>query len=282
MPRDDVLLRATFTLGEPDPAATDARPGALIIPPELQAIERYHREPLARLFGPDPPACPIDPELKFLFICFTNRCGSNYLAHLIASTGVLNVAEETLNESTVRDHAVREGLRSIHEYVNFLGRRLNMSGWLTAKVGIEQLLILTEAGLLDAIIGRTKFILIERQDRVAQAVSRLIAEQNQQWTSEQPSAIPDDRLVYARDRLDRQCAAIAFHNAAFYRFFASNGLVPKHVGYEELLRSPQQHVSDIGAWLGFDDLIGQPGAVRIRRQGSAVKQAWQARYRAGQ
>jgi LPS sulfotransferase NodH len=258
-----------------------ARPGGLIIPPELQTIERYHREPLARLFGPNPPACAIDPALKFLFICFTNRCGSNYLAHLIASTGVLNVAEEAFNESTVRDHAEREGLRSLHDYVNFLGRRLNMSGWLTAKVGIEQLLLLTEAGILDAIIARTKFILIERQDQVAQAVSRLVAVQNQQWTSEQASAMPDDQLVYARDRLDRQCAAIAFHNAAFYRFFASNGIVPKHVAYEALLQSPQQHLSDIGAWLGFDQLIGDPKALRIRRQESAVKLAWAARYRAG-
>jgi LPS sulfotransferase NodH len=282
MPPDDALLRATVTLAEPDPAATGAGPVRLLVPPELRMIERYHRDPLARLFGPDPPACAIDPELKFLFICFTNRCGSNYLAHLIASTGVLNVAEEAFNESTVRDHAEREGLRSLHEYVNFLGRRLNMSGWLTAKVGIEQLLMLTEARVLDEIIGRTKFILIERQDRVAQAVSRLIAEQNQQWTSEQPSAIPDDRLVYARDRMDRQCAAIAFHNSAFYRYFASNGLVPKHVAYEALLRSPQQHVGDIGAWLGLELLIGDPGALRIRRQESAVKQAWQARYRAGQ
>jgi LPS sulfotransferase NodH len=281
MPRDDLLSNASSTPGEPGPAAAGARPAGLLVPPELHTIERYHREPLARLFGPNPPACSIDPSLKFLFICFTNRCGSNYLAHLIASTGVLNVAEEAFNESTVRDHAEREGLRSLHEYVAFLGRRLNMSGWLTAKVGIEQLVMLTEAGILDAIIGRTKFILIERQDQVAQAVSRLVAVQNQQWTSEQPSAIPDDQLVYARHLLDRQRAAIAFHNSAFYRFFASNGVAPKHVAYEALLQSPQQHLSDIGVWLGFDDLIGDPAALRIRRQESAVKQAWQARYRAG-
>jgi LPS sulfotransferase NodH len=253
----------------------------LVVPPELKAVDRFHRDPLEKLLGPNPPPTVIDPSLNFLFICFTNRCGSNYLAHLIASTGVLNVAEEVFNESTVRAHAMEQDLASLGEYVNFLGRRLNMSGWLTAKLGIEQLIMLTEAGILDAIIGRSKFILIERQDRVAQAVSRVIAVQNRQWSSEQESVIPDDALVYGRDAIDSHVALVAFHNQAFYRFFASNGLVPQHIAYEALLRAPQQHLSDIGAWLGFDRFTGDLGGLRIQRQESAVKRAWQARYLTG-
>jgi LPS sulfotransferase NodH len=261
----------------------DRLPGVprLIVPPALAGLERFHRDPLAQFFGPSPPRSPIDPSLNFLFVCFTNRCGSNYLARLIASTGVLNVAEEVFNAMTVVEHARREGLRSLHDYVTFLGRRLSMSGWLTAKLGVEQLVMLTEAGLLDDIIDRTKFLLIERQDTVAQAVSRFVAMQNAAWTSQHTAVIPDEQLIYARVEIDRQRGSIASQNHAFYRFFASNGLVPKHLAYEAVIQSPEQHLSDIGAWLGFERFIGDPAAIGIARQESALKRAWVERYQAG-
>ena len=259
--------------------APDAR--RLIVPTALAELERYHRDPLDRLFGADPPRTPIDPSLQFLFLCFTNRCGSNFLARLIASTGVLNVAEEVFNAPTVQQHATTETLRSLHDYVNFLGRRLTMSGWLTAKLGVEQILMLAEAGILDAIIDRSKFLLIERQDTAAQAVSRLVAMQNSAWTSRHTATIPDEQLVYSRSEIDAQRAIIAFDNHAFYRFFASNGVAPKHLAYEAVVRSPQQHLSDIGAWLGFERFVGDPAAIGIRRQESAIKQAWLERYRQG-
>jgi trehalose 2-sulfotransferase len=260
---------------------TENGPRRLAVPPALAGLERYHRDPLDRLFGATPPRTPIDPSLNFLFVCFTNRCGSNYVSRLIASTGVLNVAEETFNAPTVEEHARQEGLRSLHEYVNFLGRRLNMSGWLTAKLGIEQLVMLTEAGVLDEIVDRTRFLLIERQDHVAQAISRLIAMQNGVWTSQHATTISDEELVYSRAEIDAQRAIIAFDNHAFYRFFASNGLTPKHLAYEAVVSSPEQNLTDIGTWLGFDRFGGNPAAIGIRRQESAIKRAWLERYARG-
>jgi LPS sulfotransferase NodH len=253
----------------------------LVIPSALTELDRHHRDPLQSVFGPSPPTGVIDPSLKFLFICFTNRCGSNYLAQLIASTGVLNVAEEVFNAPTVQEHAGREGLRSLYDYMGFLGRRLTMSGWLTAKLGIEQLVMLTEAGILDAIIGRARFLLIERQDTVAQAISRLVAMQNGEWTSRHTATIPDEQLVYSRAGIDAQREIIAFDNQAFYRFFASNGLAPNHLAYEAVVQSPGRHLADIGRWLGFGPFLGDPAAIGIRRQESPVKRAWRARYERG-
>jgi LPS sulfotransferase NodH len=253
----------------------------LVIPSALADLDRFHRDPLARLFGAAPPRSPIDPSLNFLFVCFTNRCGSNYLAHLIASTGLLNVAEEVFNASTVQQHVRQQRISSLHDYFNFLIRRLHMSGWLTAKIGIEQLLMLTEAGILDDIIGRTKFILIERRDTVAQAISRLIAMQNREWTSRHTAILPDAELIYLRSEIDTQRRAIAFENHAFYRFFASNGLAPKHLAYEAVMQSPEQHLSDIGTWLGFERFIGDPAAIGIRRQERTIKRAWIERYTRG-
>ena len=257
------------------------RKARVILPPGLTGIERYHRNALLPLFGPSPPREPIDPGMRFLFLCFTNRSGSNFLAHLIASTGILNTAEEVFNAPTMQSHVQAHGLRSLSGYVNFLCRRLNMSGWLTAKIGIEQLVMLTEADVLDQIIDRARFILIERQDRPAQAISRLVAIQNQQWTSEQVAKMPEEALVYSRDIIRQQEAEVAAQVFGFYSFFASNNLVPKHLAYEAVIQHPQEHLADIGAWLGLEPFIGNVAALPIRRQTSAVKQVWRARYKAG-
>jgi len=171
--------------------------------------------------------------------------------------------------------------RSLSGYVNFLCRRLNMSGWLTAKIGIEQLVMLTEADVLDQIIDRAHFILIERQDRLAQAISRLVAIQNQQWTSEHAARMPEEALVYSRAIIQEQEAQIAEQVFSFYRFFASNNLVPKHLSYEALMQRPQEHLADIGAWLGLKPFIGDLSTLPIQRQTSAVKQAWRVRFEAG-
>ena len=259
----------------------EERTSHLAVPPALATLDRYHRDALAKLFGVSPPHSPMNPSLKFLFLCFTNRCGSNYLARLIASSGVLNVPEEVFNASTVQEHAQRRALRSLHDYINFLDHHLARSGWLTAKLGIEQMVMLTEAGILDEISSRTKFLHIERQNTVEQALSRVIATQNNLWTSQHVATIPDEKLVYSRADVDAQRASIAFENTAFRRFFAYNGLLPRVVGYEDLRESPDEHLSQIGSWLGFERFVADPTAIGIHRQESDIKRAWLQRYQRG-
>jgi len=254
---------------------------AFVVPPQLANLERFHRDALAQLFGASPPGTAIDGTRHFLFICFTNRCGSNYLAHLLASTGRLNEAGEFFNAPTVTAHVRERRLPSLGAYVNFLSNRLDMNGWLVAKLGIEQLVMLTEARILDQIRNRTHFILIERRDRVAQAVSRLVAEQNYQWTSQQAARIPDDRLVYAREAITLHAASVEAQNFMFLRFFASNGIAPLHFAYEAVVADPQRALTEIGATLGIGALVSDPARIGIAPQDSPLKRAWYARYKAG-
>lgn len=74
------------------------------VPQALAGVERFHRAAITGLFAPDAPAVAPDPALRFVFLCFTNRCGSNYLAELLASTGALNPAEEVFNGDTIAEH----------------------------------------------------------------------------------------------------------------------------------------------------------------------------------
>lgn len=251
------------------------------VPTALAGVERFHRATLDRLFPVGGVWTPPVPELRFLFLCFTNRCGSNYLAELLAATGVLNRPEEVFNGETMAEHARAQRLPSFPAYVDFLCRRLARGGWFTAKAGLEQLLMLAETGLLDALGDRAHILFIERQDRLAQAVSLLVAIQTQQWTSRQERRVEDAALVYDRRILEEQQALITQQNFGFYRFFASNGIVPMHLAYEAVVARPAETVAEIGAWLGLPGLTVGPAAVAIRRQESPVKAAWCARYLAG-
>lgn len=251
------------------------------VPQALAGVERYHRAAIAGLFPPEAEAAAPDPALRFVFLCFTNRCGSNYLAELLASTGAVNRAEEVFNAETIAEHVRAQTLPSLSAYLDFLCRRLAVGGRFLAKIGLEQLLMLTETGLLDQIGPRAQFLLIERQDRLAQAISLLVAIQTQQWTSQQGRRRSDDELLYDRGILAAQQELIAQQNFGFYRFFASNGIVPKHIAYEPLLAAPEATVAEIGAWMGLPGLRAEPAALPIARQESPIKAAWRRRYEAG-
>lgn len=252
-----------------------------VVPQALVGMEPYHRAAIAGLFAPEAPQVSPDPALRFVFLCFTNRCGSNYLAELLASTGALNRAEEVFNGQTITEHVRAQGLASLSAYLDFLCRRLALGGRFLSKIGLEQLVMLTEAGLLDQIGHRAQFLLIERQDKLAQAISLLVAIQTQQWTSRHSRRMGDEALVYDRRILTEQQALIAQQNFGFYRFFASNGIAPMHIAYERLEENPEALVAEIGTWMDLPALRADPAALPIARQESSVKAAWRARYEAG-
>ena len=249
------------------------------IPPLLRGFASPHRAALTHAFGqlrPEPGWGP--PDLDVLFLCFTNRCGSNYLAHLLATTGAFNEAGEFFNAPTVLEHAVPHGLRSLPAYFSALSGLVPHTGRIAAKAGIDQLVMLADAGILDALRGRATYLLLERQDRLGQAISRVIAWQNGRWTTAHASDVPDSALVFDRAAIDTELAAVAYTNAAFSLFFSVNGIVPVHITYEALLADPRPAVEAVAAAMGLPGLCPRPEKVTIHRQANAINAAWRRAY----
>ena len=241
-----------------------------------------HRAHLEAEFGlsvPDPAFVP--PDLDFLFLLFTNRCGSNYLAQALASTGRFNEAGEFFNADVITFHAKRNGLRSMHEYFSFLPHLVASNGWLVAKLGPENIDVLEEAGILATILGRSRFILLERQERLGQAISRVIASQDLRWTTEHARLVPERELRYSRARIEEELARIERGNGLLYRFLSVSRIAPLHFAYEAFTDSPQAHLDAVAQWLGLPTLVFDPGRVRTGRQSGAVNEAWRRRYLAG-
>lgn len=254
----------------------------MIIPPQLRAIVSSHRAALTHALGPlRPEAGWVPPDIDVLFLCFTNRCGSNYLAQLLATTGAFNEAGEFFNAETVLEHAAPRGLRSLAAYFSALPTLLSRSDRIAAKTGIDQLVMLADVGILDALRARATFLLLERQDRLGQAISRVIAWQNGRWTTAHASNVPDSALVFDRTAIDIELAEIARANAAFSLFFSVNGIVPVHITYESLLADPASAAGAVTARMGLPALCTRPEKVAIHRQANAVNAAWRDSYRAG-
>jgi LPS sulfotransferase NodH len=177
----------------------------------------------------------VPPDVDVLFLCFTNRCGSNYLGYLLASTGAFNAAGEFFNHNTVLEHSVPKGLQSLSAYFTELSNLVARSGRLAAKASIDQLVMLADTGILDALRGRATYLLIERRDRLGQAISRVIAAQNLRWTTAQTARVPDSALVFDRAWINREVAEITLAHAAFSQLFSVNGIEPVRITYEALL-----------------------------------------------
>ncbi len=261
---------------------------SMIVPPALRArVGLEHGERIAAELSPL--AAGADramPWCGFLFLCFTNRCGSNYLAAVLAASGALNEAGEFFNADTVLSHAAARGFASLRAYVAALPALVGVPAvpgrWLAAKASVDQLMMLTDAAVLEDVRARAKFILMERRDRLGQAISRAIAVQTLQWTTLHPRAVPDEALVYDRASILRHMAAVDGFTAGFYSFFAANGIVPLHLVYEDVVADPAGAVRRVGAWMGLGDLGFDPARVRIGRQSNAVNAAWRARFLAGE
>ena len=252
---------------------------AIVIPQQLRTMSAGHAEQIAARLGPLDKGAPFMPlQERLVFLCFTNRCGSNYLAQLLAATCRFNEAGEFFNAETVLQHAAARQLGSLHDYVRWLPSVVGAHGFLVAKAGIDQLVMLADAGVLDAGLLRSSFILLERKDRLGQALSRVIAAQNGRWTTEHVSDVPDVALRYDGAWIADEMDKIERANFAFYRFFAANGIAPVHLSYEAIIADPQRALDDITGLLGVGKLTFDATRIRIRQQAGGLNEEWRARF----
>ncbi len=155
----------------------------MILPDEDLALFDPHSVRLQALLTPVQVNTSELENARVLFICFSNRCGSNYLAELLARSGLYNVAGEFLNFDTVLNHQRIHAFRSLAEYFSILIRENKVGNNFACKVSATQLAMLHHVGLLQQIAPLSKFVMIERSDLLKQAISLDIASRTGQWTS---------------------------------------------------------------------------------------------------
>jgi trehalose 2-sulfotransferase len=248
------------------------------IPKEVYDLTNVHVEQLRPYLVP--PKKSIRPVRcrKIVFLCFTNRSGSNYLAELLGSTRQINVAGEFLNFDTALTHIEKGDLQSFYDYFISLVDTQSVRGSFACKIAITQIALIQQAGLLDEIMPYSRFVLSERADLLGQAISLEIASRTGRWTSYMQPTGAVAETDFDRNRLEMIIRNIAHEQQLFRLFFAINGLDHFHVNYEQLTSHTATMLKMMCDWLEIEAPPGCFERTGTQRQSDALNNAWRNRF----
>lgn len=209
-----------------------------------------------------------------LFLVFTNRSGSNYLADLLASTERLPRCTEQFNANDVVENCRRQNWDRLDPY---FAQELSRAheGIYGAKVSVDQAAMLEDFGFFRA-FKKTYWVHIRRRDLVAQAVSFHIASQTKQWSTQHER----QDLIAQYDFRAILSAIRGFSSgiASAYSFFATHQLPYVEVVYEDLVAKPQAVVDDVGALVGRDLGGIQQRRLTLGRQSDELNAEFKAQF----
>lgn len=248
------------------------------------------------------------PRMDSYIICATPRTGSTLLCDLLASTRVAG-SPDSFFMSHVDPHWAQQwglpdrGNLGDRDFASaylaaamtagkggtdIFGLRLmreNLEG-LSGLIGDAHPGQPTDKARLEAAFGKTLFIHLTREDKLAQAVSMVKAEQTGLWHiapdgTEVERLAPPGEPHFDFQRLDRKIDQLQRHDAAWTSWFTAQGIEPLRIGYESLSANPVGIIERICKTLG----VTLPDADRLKagvaRLADDLSLDWMRRYQAG-
>ena len=249
----------------------------MYIPPEAFKIQNQHMAKAHELFGDEPVGPGTSTDEKLLFICFTNRCGSNYLSEAIASSGALNRAGEYFNADTMENSARTRDLKSFDQYIRFLCKREGVSNRLCSKIAVTQFAMLDKYGVYDQVGRDPRFLFIERRDLLGQAISWQIASQTLRWRASDAGVASTHKLEFSSAAVSSTLDSIARQNYLWRLVFAKNKIPFFHIIYEDFIAEPLDTLGRIATWLGIDGSFDL-GKVHVKQQRGQTNKEWLEAY----
>ena len=225
--------------------------------------------------------------MRSYFVCATPRTGSSLLLGLLGSTGVAGRPQAYFRTPDEPLWRARWGLgRS--GYAEFVRAAIAAgstgNGVFGAKLmwGTLDELLDRIGGPLEQHFGPARYVYLRREDEVAQAVSWVRAEQTQRWFAGGDGEISGStgggrEPVYDAAAITGRLRVIRADNAGWLRWFATAGVRPLALTYEELAADPAGATERVLAHLGL--VAEHPIVARHQRQADELNQEWITRYR---
>ena len=236
-------------------------------------------------------------------ICATPRSGSTLLCDLLSGTGVAGHPRSFYRRQSLPDYLRAFGLapgagvdfeRSYLEAViaagtgesGIFGLRMMWPSMPELQTQLGRIFpdVADDAGRLAAAFGTPVYIHLQRQDRVAQAVSRLKAEQSGLWHrhadgSERERRKPVEAPRYDAAAIAGYLAEVEAHEAAWSGWFAAQRIAPIEISCEDLAAKPAATLRQILIALGRDGSLAGDAKPRTARLADAQSADWADRYR---
>jgi len=225
-------------------------------------------------------------EQPVCIMLFTNRSGSSLIAEHMRATPRFTGFGEPLNAKWVIDRAEHEGLTSFAAYLRWETDRLyrhKPGALLGMKASYGQAMMLMRSGAIPHFFRDVRWVVIQRDDLLSQAVSFAIADQTKQWHSFDDGE-PVEPVYDYRD-IRRRLQGFAHAHMAINLFCTVFDIQPYRVSYDEFARDPVAGARSLAAFLGVEDVTIDHQALQMERQRSELstrfRQQFIADYQAG-
>ena len=220
---------------------------------------------------------PLDRPVCIML--FTNRSGSSLVSEHMRATPLFTGFGEPLNSRWVIDRCEREGLKTFPEYLRFEARRLlteKPGAVLGMKASYGQAMMLMRSGAVPEFFNDVRWVVIQRDDLLSQAVSFSIADQTKQWHSFDDGE--QDAPVYAYEDIKRRLQGFSHAYMAINSFCAVFDIHPYRITYDDFARDPAAGARQLAAYLGVDDVAIDPGRLQMERQRDRFSAQFRQRF----
>lgn len=241
-----------------------------------------HRTKIEKLLWPTRRPRPSFKPTQAIFLCFSNRCGSTFVASQMAGMGYAGAPSseknfEFFNFETVQNVARRAKIADFSAYLDYcVAHHTSALGLFLTKVSIDQLVWLTDIGVVGRVFEDPIFIHVRRRDVIAQAISISIALQTGEWTSLHPKSkvVPEFKPKLILE-LARQVTTANAWSDLYFEICVRK--VSKYV-YEDWVEDPKALRASL------ESAVGTPARAVTQefspeRQGGARNSEWHMMFR---
>ena len=201
------------------------------------------------------------------------RSGSHYLAHLLRSTGEAGVPLEYFHS----DHWRRWVKRCRQHYPLAAFKvlcqlRTTPNGVFGVKAHWKQFQLACRLRL-ESELQPAAFIQITRHDLLGQAISLVIASQTGAWIHDhQPQRPPEYSFVAIQNAIGQ----LVTERGHWDRFFATTGIQPLRISYEELTSDRDPTMHRVAGHIGIDWVPQDTVETRVQR--TERSDEWRERF----
>lgn len=185
----------------------------------------------------------------------TGRCGSEHLVSMLTSSGGCGEPLEYFNEDGLANFPEAAAATCLEEYIGHIARRRSRNRRFGFKIDHWRWKALQALVDVEALFprGRSVFLLMTRQDIVAQAYSFAVARATTIW-HERVGSPPVKAQVYvpADREILQELALIARGETGLSRYLKRSGRLALRFSYEQLLQDPQSVLRRIGGALALE------------------------------
>jgi LPS sulfotransferase NodH len=238
-------------------------------------------------------------------VCGTPRTGSTLLCDLLASTKVAGnpdsffmseidplwaerwglPSRENMSDADYSEAYLKAVIKAGKGGTEVFGLRLMRENLEDLSALIDEVFpqLPSDKARLETAFGNILYIHLAREDKLAQAVSMVKAEQTGLWHiapdgTELERLAPPKNPEYEFDRIARKVAQLEQYDAAWVSWFDQQGVEPLRIGYERLSSNPAEVLTLICDALGVpapDPKSLRPGVAKLSDETSSD---WIRRY----